>query len=88
VFHFIQAAEKAVKGLLYFFNLQPWGHSLSGLLMECEKQGIGVKPEFKVSAKSFDVHYTGTRYPDASPTPPRKAYDKAMAETIKNKPMQ
>lgn len=83
VFHFVQSAEKAVKGLLYLLNLQPWGHSLSGLLLECEKNGINVKQEYKTSAKSFDVHYTSTRYPDASPTPPRKAYDKATAETIK-----
>ncbi|MEX2684855.1 MAG: HEPN domain-containing protein [Candidatus Sigynarchaeota archaeon] len=73
MFHFIQAAEKAVKGLLYLLNLHPWGHSLSSLLMECEKQGVTVKPEFKASAKAFEVHYTGSRYPDASPTPPRKA---------------
>jgi len=46
VFYYVQAAEKAVKGLLYLLSLQPWGHSLLNLLNECEKNGIAVKPEF------------------------------------------
>jgi HEPN domain-containing protein len=38
VFYYIQAAEKAVKALLYLFNFQPWGHSILNLLNEYEKK--------------------------------------------------
>ncbi len=37
VFYYIQAAEKAIKALLYLLNLHPWGHSILNLLKEYEK---------------------------------------------------
>lgn len=85
VFYFIQSAEKAVKGLLYLFNLQPWGHSFSNLLHECEKLGVIISNELKKNAKDFERHYTRSRYPDASPTTaPKDAYNEKTAKNIRD----
>ena len=85
VFHYVQAAEKAVKGLLYLFNLQPWGHSLQNLLVECEKLGISIPISLKTIAKGFVIDYIASRYPDASPAiPPRSAYDKQKANAVRS----
>jgi HEPN domain-containing protein len=84
VFFYVQAAEKAVKGLLYLFNTQPWGHSLLNLLNECEKLGIIIKAEFKTNAVAFENHYIESRYPDSSPTvSPRSVYTKEKANEIR-----
>jgi HEPN domain-containing protein len=85
VFFYVQAAEKAVKGLLYLFNIQPWGHSLLNLLNECEKLGIVITPEFKTNAAAFENHYIESRYPDTSPgIPPSTAYDKEKTNEIRD----
>ena len=45
VFLYVQAAEKAVKGLLYYHNIQAWGHSIFNLLKEYENQGPQVEKQ-------------------------------------------
>ena len=81
VYHCQQAAEKAVKALLYHNNLNGWGHSIHSLV---EKYGEQKKCEFediKSTALSLDKHYITTRYPDALPNiAPHKAYIKKDAE--------
>ncbi len=74
-----------IKGLLYLFNLQPWGHSVLNLLNECEKQGIKISPELKKNAKDFELHYTRSRYPDALPfKAPKDVYDEKTAKKIQH----
>ena len=85
VFYFIQAAEKAIKALLYLFNLQPWGHSILNLLNEYEKKGTQISTELKQNAKEFERHYSRSRYPDASPPKaPKDAYNEKAAQKIRD----
>ena len=81
VYHCQQAAEKAVKALLYHNNLNGWGYSIHSLV---EKYGEQKKIDFeniKSTALSLDKHYITTRYPDALPNiAPHKAYDRKDAE--------
>lgn len=39
-FHAQQAAEKACKALLYYRDVDPWGHSVAKLLKETSVQAI------------------------------------------------
>lgn len=84
VFHFIQAAEKAIKAILYLFNFQPWGHSLINLLMECEKVGVLISTNLKNGAKKLEDHYTKSKYPDALPyKAPKDVYTEEIAIEIR-----
>lgn len=38
VFHSQQAAEKAIKSLLYLYDIQPWGHSILKLWKNMRKK--------------------------------------------------
>jgi len=85
VFYYIQAAEKAVKGLLYLFNLQPWGHSILNLMNEYETRGNLISAELKQSAKDLERHYSRSRYPDASPAKaPKDLYTEKSAQKIRD----
>ncbi len=85
VFYFVQAAEKTLKGLLAYYNVKSWGHSLSDLLDLLEKCGIKSGLEIKLSCREIERHYMSSRYPDISPQySPRKAYDRKIAKDIKN----
>ena len=81
VFHCQQAAEKAVKALLFHNKINGWGHSIHSLL-EKYKEIKKVKFEdIERTALSLDKHYITTRYPDALPNiAPHKAYNRHEAE--------
>jgi HEPN domain-containing protein len=86
VFHFQQAAEKALKAILYLSNIQPWGHSILNLFQEYEKSGHKVSEELKNYARSLDRHYTASRYPDSLPNiTPKEAYDRGIALSLRKK---
>ena len=71
-----QASEKAVKSLLFFQNLNGWGHSISKLLLKYEEiTGRKIKTILNEALK-LDKHYIPTRYPDALPgiAPPLGIY--------------
>lgn len=81
VFHAQQAAEKAVKALLYFNNLNGWGHSIYSLIEKYKILKNLDLEDLEKKALSLDKHYITTRYPDALPNiTPHKAYSKDEAE--------
>jgi HEPN domain-containing protein len=83
-FHFVQAAEKAIKALLYYFNQKPWGHSILKLLEAYEEFGKKVPKEIKITANTLDPHYINTRYPDAFPGyNPMEYYTQNIAKEIR-----
>ena len=61
-----QAAEFAVKALLYGIGLSAIGHSLLKFLGDLEKKGIKID-EIKRCARTLDRHYIPTRYPNFHP---------------------
>lgn len=63
-----QAAEKALKSLWYFFNYDPWGHSIYKLILDFPDELI--KKELinlSDNAKLLDKLYIPTRYPNGLP---------------------
>ncbi|MDI6805130.1 MAG: HEPN domain-containing protein [Candidatus Bathyarchaeia archaeon] len=60
-----QAAEFAVKGLLYGIGVTAVGHSISKLLGELQTQGIALDKNILSMAKALDRHYIPARYPNA-----------------------
>jgi len=93
VFYAHQAAEKAVKALLYSVNEAPWGHSVRILLERYfEATNKGIISNLLRYARELDRHYIPSRYPNAHPAgTPHEAYDeetslaalKAAEEIIK-----
>jgi len=81
IFNSQQAAEKAVKALLFSYNLNGWGHSIVSLLKKYnEKKNRSINVIVK-EARNLDREYFSTRYPDALPgITPHEAYDKDDAE--------
>ena len=76
-FYSHQAAEKAVKALLYSLNEAPWGHSVR-VLLERYFTITGKTPDPKLlsMARELDRHYVPSRYPNAHPAgTPHEAYD-------------
>jgi len=59
-----QAAEFAIKGLLYGLGLTPFGHSLTKLIKNLEDQKLNVS-EISTASKKLDLHYIPSRYPNA-----------------------
>lgn len=76
-FYAHQAAEKAVKALLYYVNEAPWGHSVRVLLQRYfERSGAKPEDELLSCARELDRHYIPSRYPNAHPSgTPHEAYD-------------
>lgn len=75
-----QAAEFAVKGLLYGIGFSPVGHSILKLLGEIENRGINVE-ELKECARALDRHYIPTRCANAHVEgAPYEFYDPVTAE--------
>lgn len=75
-----QAAEFALKGLLYGIGLSAVGHSLVGLLGELGKRGIGTEEMLRL-ARILDRHYIPTRYVNAhAEGAPFEFYDLSTAE--------
>ena len=60
-----QAAEFAVKGLLYGIGITAVGHSVSKLLGEIEAKGITLDKAVLSAARALDRHYIPARYPNA-----------------------
>lgn len=80
-FYSHQAAEKAVKALLYSVNEAPWGHSVR-ILLERYFRRVGEEPDEGLlsCARELDMHYILSRYPNAHPAgTPHEAYDEVTA---------
>jgi HEPN domain-containing protein len=85
VFHCQQAAEKAVKGLLYYNNANGWGHSIHSLLEKYKELKHKNLNDIETIALSLDKHYITTRYPDALPNiAPHNAYNRSEADLAIN----
>ena len=85
-FHAQQAAEKALKSMLYFHDRDPWGHSAAKLLDNLRTEGllsVPKDPTLHDHALVLDRFYVPTRYPNGLPDlSPDEAYsgaDSAMA---------
>jgi len=59
-----QAAEKALKALLYAYGRSAWGHSIVELL-DYLKEAVEVGEELYVAARELDRHSIPSRYPNA-----------------------
>ncbi|MEJ2249462.1 MAG: HEPN domain-containing protein [Candidatus Lokiarchaeota archaeon] len=61
-----QVAEKALKALLYYIGLRPFGHSLKDLVDDINENKNQLELEIAINcAIELDKHYIPTRYPDA-----------------------
>jgi len=60
-----QAAEYALKGLLYGVGVSATGHSILRLLRSLEKLGLETGEELLTAARLLDRHYIPTRYVNA-----------------------
>ncbi len=86
VFHFSQAAEKAVKALLYFEGAKPWGHTILNLLLEYEKKGHAIPALVKQHAQDLEKSYLDSRYPEVSlALGPKDKYDKKSTAEARDK---
>ncbi|MEM2558790.1 MAG: HEPN domain-containing protein [Nitrososphaerota archaeon] len=81
-FYAHQAAEKAVKALLYNVNEAPWGHSVRILLERYIEKTSSSQTAFLMEcARELDRHYIPSRYPNAHPSGTAfEAYDSKTAE--------
>jgi len=81
VFYAHQAAEKAVKALLYSINEAPWSLSIRSLLHRFFKsQKINIDENIMSLARELDLHYIPSRYPNAySSGTPHEAYDERVS---------
>lgn len=86
VFYSHQAAEKAVKALLYSVNEASWGHSIRTLLDRYfEKMKRKPDDVLMSFARELDRHYIPSRYPNALPAgTPHEAYDSEVSSRVIN----
>lgn len=69
-----QAAEKAVKAVLYRLGAEAWGHSVTDLMQGLERSAE-IEEGLINSALELDKAYIMARYPDALPSgAPRTRY--------------
>jgi HEPN domain-containing protein len=61
-----QAAEKAIKALIYALGGEPWGHSILGLLRSLPEDE-GVPDPVEQAGSRLDKHYLPSRYPNGLP---------------------
>ncbi len=74
-----QAAEKAVKALLYVYGRSSWGHSITELL-DYVRDLERVDEELYIAGRELDRHYIPSRYPNAFESGyPGMYYDEATA---------
>ena len=74
-FHSQQAAEKAVKALLYANEVEARGHSIRELLeLLGRRTGLDVQ-ELLEDARLLDKHYAPPRYPNLHPGVPFPAFE-------------
>ena len=86
VFYYVQSAEKAIKALLYYHNLTPWGHSILNLIEEYEKISHTIDFSLKKIAQDLSRNYITSRYPDFSiKIAPKDIYDSILTNEIKEK---
>lgn len=77
-----QAAEKAVKAVLYRARGEAWGHSVADLLGEVARLHP-VADDLIDAALELDKAYIPARYPDAHPSgSPRRRYTRGEAERM------
>lgn len=84
-YHYSQAAEKALKGILISLGvLPPHSHSLDRLVQEIERQGINTDSLGDVHLKAVSRMNSETHYPrdDEAPMDRFDARDSAQARTI------
>lgn len=75
-----QAAEYAVKGLLYGFGSIPTGHSITRLIERLRRRKIDVST-IASHARLLDRHYIPARYPNLHPEgAPYEYYDEETAK--------
>ncbi len=75
-----QAAEFAIKALLYGLGSTPFGHSLTKMVNDLKNQKMNVS-FILTSCKKLDLHYIPSRYPNAHPTgSPFEYHDENIAE--------
>lgn len=81
-FYCQQAAEKALKALLYSKGAKVFGHSLTGLLEHVINENFTEPSEaVRRAAEALDEHYISPRYPDAFEAKiPAEHYTAEMAE--------
>ncbi len=76
-----QAAEYAVKGLLYGIGLSAVGHSILKLLGELRGRKVAVAEDVVICARRLDRHYIPTRYANAyAEGAPYEFYDVTEAD--------
>jgi HEPN domain-containing protein len=84
-FHAQQAAEKAIKALFYSIGEDPWGHSISKLLLLFTEKRTKFSKQLSAledGAKRLDQFYIPTRYPNGIPDiSPDQAYGKEDAKS-------
>ncbi len=63
-----QAAEKGIKAIWYWFDQDPWGHSVVKLIEDLENEKIRNRLlTFRDRALTLDRLYIPTRYPNGLP---------------------
>jgi HEPN domain-containing protein len=79
-----QAAEKALKAVHFYYDHEPWGHSITKLIDELALINPQLHEDFQqfiYTAKYLDRLYISTRYPDGLPDiTPEEAYTNEDAE--------
>lgn len=79
-FYCQQAAEKALKAVLYAAGERPWGHSIPSLLDQaCVVLGMAQAEAPAAEVEVLDEHYMRPRYPDSQPEVAAQ-YSKSTAE--------
>ncbi len=80
-----QAAEFALKAILYGFGLTPFGHSLTKLLRILENQNVDIS-SISIACKVLDLHYIPSRHVNAhSSGSPHEYHDEQIADlALKN----
>ena len=79
-----QSAEKAIKALYYYHDMDPWGHSILKLIEELSPSCIHYHALkiFTDDARVLDRLYIPTRYPNGLPDIiPAQAYGIADSKT-------
>lgn len=69
-FHAQQAVEKSIKGVWYFYDADPWGHSILKLIQdfkEVDEDVFNRLNKFTGDARKLDRLYIPTRYPNGLP---------------------
>jgi len=75
-----QAAEKALKALVFSLGGEAWGHSITGLA-EAVPESVAVPSSAMEAAKRLDKHYIPARYPNGfAESYPGKLYTRGEAE--------